>query len=95
MRDNSKVRSQAKCSPWSPRLRVGRGANDPIPEKINVKRPWRRTRPTRGCSAREEEQENFVYISSFFNFHFLFSKYRMRHTPRLLPSGLHGDKGLT
>jgi hypothetical protein len=68
MPERSKGRGQTKCSPWSSRLRVGRGANDPTSEKFTVAKPpetcrggpWRRSRPTQGCSAgTEEEEEEF------------------------------------
>jgi hypothetical protein len=36
MPDRSKVKVQTKCSTWSSRLWVWRGANDPIPEKFTV-----------------------------------------------------------
>jgi hypothetical protein len=35
----SKVRGQLKCSPWSSRVVVGLGANNPTPEKITVRKP--------------------------------------------------------
>jgi hypothetical protein len=55
MSDRSKCRGQTKCSPWSSRLGVGSGANDHASEKFAVTNPWRRPRPTQGCSASEEE----------------------------------------
>jgi hypothetical protein len=39
MPDRSKGRGQTKCSPWSSRLEVGRGANNPTPEKSTVTKP--------------------------------------------------------
>jgi hypothetical protein len=39
MPDRSKASGQAKCSPWSSRVEVGRGANDPTPEKLTVTKP--------------------------------------------------------
>jgi hypothetical protein len=64
MIDRSKGKSQINCSPWSPRLWVGHGANDSTLEKFTVKepekklllKPWRRPRPTQGCSAFEREE---------------------------------------
>jgi hypothetical protein len=38
-------------------LGVGRGANDPTPEKFTVTKPWRRPRPTQGRRASKEEEE--------------------------------------
>jgi hypothetical protein len=36
MPDKSKGRGQMKCSPWSSRLGIGRGANESTPEKCTV-----------------------------------------------------------
>jgi hypothetical protein len=42
-------------------LGVGRGANDPTPEKFTVtKTSWRRPRPIQGCSISKEEEEEEV-----------------------------------
>jgi hypothetical protein len=41
MPDRSKGRGEMKCSSWSSRLWVGRGANDPNPEKYTVTKPHR------------------------------------------------------
>jgi hypothetical protein len=38
-------------------LGVGCGANNPTPEKFTVIKPWRKPRPTEGCSTSEEEEE--------------------------------------
>jgi hypothetical protein len=38
-------------------LVVERGDNDHTPEKIAVTKPWRRPRPTQGCGASNEEEE--------------------------------------
>jgi hypothetical protein len=61
--EGAKGRGQMKCSPWSPKLGVGHGANDPTPPKKTVTKPpetyaggpWRRLRPTQGCSTSEED----------------------------------------
>jgi hypothetical protein len=58
----SKGRGQTKCSPWSSRLGIGRGENDPITEKLTVTKPSRRPRPAQGFSARKEEEEYELYI---------------------------------
>jgi hypothetical protein len=39
MPENLKGMGQKKCSLWSSRLEVGRGTNDPIPEKCAVTKP--------------------------------------------------------
>jgi hypothetical protein len=54
MPDRSKGRGQTNYSPWSSRLGVGRGANDPTPEKFAVSKPGRRPRTIQGCSAGKE-----------------------------------------
>jgi hypothetical protein len=38
-------------------------ANDPIPEKFTVTKPWKKPTPTQGCSASigEEEEEALTY----------------------------------
>jgi hypothetical protein len=56
MPERSKGRSQPKCSAWSSRLGVRRWANNPIPEKSAVTKPWKRPRPTQDCSASQELQ---------------------------------------
>jgi hypothetical protein len=68
MPDRSKGRGQKKCSPWSSRLGVGRGAHDPTPEKFTVTIPWRRPRPTQGSSASKEEEEE-EYITQLIMIH--------------------------
>jgi hypothetical protein len=58
----AKGRGQRKCSPWSPRLGVGGGANVPTRKKCTCTKPpetyaegpWRRLRPAQGCSTSEE-----------------------------------------
>jgi hypothetical protein len=47
MPEKSKGKGQLKCSPWTYRLGVGRGAT---PEEFTVTKPRRRPRPTEGCS---------------------------------------------
>jgi hypothetical protein len=37
--DRLKCSAQMKYSPWSSRLGVERGANDPIPERITLTKP--------------------------------------------------------
>jgi hypothetical protein len=39
MPDRSKGRGQTKCSYWSSRLGVGRGANNPTPENSTATKP--------------------------------------------------------
>jgi hypothetical protein len=39
MSDRTKGRGQTKCSPWSSRLGVRRGINDPTPENFTVTEP--------------------------------------------------------
>jgi hypothetical protein len=56
MLDRSKARGQMKCNPWSSRLRVGRGANDPTQEKFAVTNSRRKPAPTQGCSDSEDEE---------------------------------------
>jgi hypothetical protein len=55
MPDRLKGRGQMECSAWPFRLGVERGANDPTPERFTVTKPWRRPRPTQGCSGSKEE----------------------------------------
>jgi hypothetical protein len=58
MPDRSKGRGQMKCNPWSSRLGVVHGANNPIQKKCTAMKPpekggpWRRPQ---GCSASKEE----------------------------------------
>jgi hypothetical protein len=52
--DRRKGRGQTNCSHWSSRFGVGRGAKDSIPEEFSVTIPWRRLRPTQGCSDSKE-----------------------------------------
>jgi hypothetical protein len=47
--DTSTGRCQMKCSPWSSRFRVGRGANDTTPEQLTATKPSKTPRPTQGC----------------------------------------------
>jgi hypothetical protein len=54
MPDRSKGRGQMKCSPWSSRLGVGHGTNDPAPEKCAVTKAWGRLKPTQSCSANKK-----------------------------------------
>lgn len=56
MPERSEGGVQMKCSPWSSKLGVGCGANDPTPGKFTVAKPWRRPKPTQGCSASTEEK---------------------------------------
>jgi hypothetical protein len=47
-------------------LGVGGVINNPTPEKFTVAKPWRRPRPTKGCSASKQEEEKdmalvFIY----------------------------------
>jgi len=42
---------------WSSRLGVGRGADNPTPEKNYCHETLRRLKPTPGCNAKEEEEE--------------------------------------
>jgi hypothetical protein len=64
MPDRSNGRGQTKCNPWSSKLGVGRGDNDPTPGKFTVKKPsgtsgegpWMRPKLTQGCSASKEEE---------------------------------------
>jgi hypothetical protein len=56
MPDGSKGRGQMKCSPWSSRLGVGCGANDPTLKEFTGMKPWRRLRPTQGCNASKKEK---------------------------------------
>jgi hypothetical protein len=53
--DRSKGRDRRKSSSWCSRLAVGRETNDPTPEKFTE--PWRRPRPTQGCSASKAEND--------------------------------------
>jgi hypothetical protein len=39
MPDRTKAMGQTKCRPWSSRLGVGRGSNNPTPEKSTVTKP--------------------------------------------------------
>jgi hypothetical protein len=55
MPGRSKGRNQTKCSFWSSRFGVGRGAKDTTTEKFTVTKPWRRPRPAEGYNASEEE----------------------------------------
>jgi hypothetical protein len=58
MPDRSKVRGYKKCIHWSFRLGVGRGANDPIPEKFTVTKPPEK--PWKACNASKEEKEEYT-----------------------------------
>jgi hypothetical protein len=55
MPDRSEGRGQAKCSFWSSTLGVGHGADNPTLEESTVTKPWRKPRPTQGCSASKKE----------------------------------------
>lgn len=59
----SEGKSQTKCSPWSLRWEIWRGANDPTPEKFTVSKQRRRPRPKQGCGARKEEEEKGYIIN--------------------------------
>jgi hypothetical protein len=61
-RSKGRVRRSVVPSSWSYKLGIGSIVNDPIPEKFPVTKPWRKPRPTQGCSASKEEEEEAVEI---------------------------------
>jgi hypothetical protein len=57
MPDSSKGKGHTKCNPWS--FRLGVGLRNSTPEKstvTNLRRLWRRPRPSVSCRARKEER---------------------------------------
>jgi hypothetical protein len=74
MPDRSKGRGQTKCSLWSSRLVVGRGANDPTSEKFTVHKAMEEATPTQGCSASKEEK---IFITLMINCEHLITLFYM------------------